>query len=105
MDDIKKAIIAIGDMESLVAFNAVGFELFPITNSLDAVSIIHKHANRCAIIYITEEIAKEIATTIAEYETQSLPSIVPIPSVAGSNGFAKELMEKAVIKAIGTKLK
>lgn len=95
-------IAVIGDKDSILAFKAVGADVFPIKNYFDAADTLKKLARSYAIIYITEEIAENIADIVARYKTRPYPAVIPIPGAQGSTGFGMRGISKDVEKAIGT---
>jgi len=53
------------------------------------------------VIFITEPIAKTIGETLARYERETLPAIVPIPGVKGGLGLGMARMRQCMEKAVG----
>lgn len=92
----------IGDRDTAIAFKALGINIFPVNSELDAENTIKKLAkDNYAVIFITEQLAKNIMGTIEEYNSNLLPSIILIPGNKGTLGIAIKNLEKSVEKAIG----
>ena len=95
-------IAVMGDKESVLAFKAVGADVYPTKNSFDAADTLKKLARTYSIIYITEDIALEITDIINRYKTRAYPIVIPIPGANGSKGYGMNNISKNVEKAIGT---
>ncbi len=95
-------VAVIGDEDSILAFKAVGVETFTARHNLEANDLLRKLTKQdYAIIFITEEIAQTIKDTLDILKTRAYPAVIPIPSGAGSTGYALESMRQDVEKAIG----
>lgn len=94
-------IAVIGDKDSILAFKAIGVEVFPINNIDEASETLKKLARKYAVIFITEDIAIKINDIVARYKTRPYPAVIPIPSSNGSNGYGMDCIKKNVEKAIG----
>jgi V/A-type H+-transporting ATPase subunit F len=92
----------IGDKQSVKGFKAVGLDVFDCPNSDEAKKTLRKIAKEdYAIIYVTENICKNIMDVINEYNSMRLPAIIPIPGTDGSFGIGTSRIKKAVEKAVG----
>ncbi len=94
-------IAVIGDKDSVLAFKALGVEVFGAKNFFDAQNTLKKLARDYSIILITEDIAEQLQDVIARYKVKPYPIVVPIPSSSGSTGFGMNGLSKNVEKAIG----
>lgn len=97
-------IAIIGQKDNILPFRAVGVEIFPITHYFDAVETLKKLAREYSIIFITEDVAKEIEDTIDRYRTKPYPVIIPIPSAQGSSGYGLKNIFDNVERAIGVNI-
>jgi V/A-type H+/Na+-transporting ATPase subunit F len=98
--DYKVAVI--GDHDSILGFNALGMELFVASDARQAGEMLDSAAaGGFAIVYITEQLAEAIPDKIADYRSQRLPAIVPIPSIKGSTGIGMQQVKDSVKKAVG----
>ncbi|MFI3229460.1 MAG: V-type ATP synthase subunit F [Bacillota bacterium] len=94
-------IAVIGDKDSVLAFKALGVDVYDTKNYFDAQDTLKKLAREYSIILITEDIAESIQDVIARYKVRPYPVVVPIPSSKGSTGFGMNGLSKNVEKAIG----
>jgi V/A-type H+-transporting ATPase subunit F len=94
-------IAVLGDNESVLGFKALGLDVFPCDNS-KAKDLLHDLAKQnYAVIYITEQIAKEIKPEIDEYKDSLTPAIILIPSKEGSLGIGMNNVRICVERAVG----
>lgn len=92
----------IGKHDAILPYRIIGFELFPVEKNEQAKEVIHNLAeNEYGIIFITEEIAKEISETIAEYDTQVTPAIILLPTHEENLGIGLQRIRDNVEKAVG----
>lgn len=95
-------VAVIGDPSSVLAFTALGLQVFSpegevqIRNRID-----HCAREGFAVIYITERYAQLAEETIERYKTQPIPAIILIPDSQGSLGIGMEEISKNVQKAVG----
>lgn len=97
-------IAVMGDKDSILAFKAVGADVYPVKNYFDAADTLKKLARTYAIIFITEDICENIADIAARYKTRPYPAVIPIPGANGTNGFGMKGVSDNVEKALGTNL-
>lgn len=94
-------IAVLGDNESVLGFKALGLDVFPCDNN-KAKDLLHDLAKQnYAVIYITEQIAKEIKPEIDEYKDSLTPAIILIPSKEGSLGIGMNNVRICVERAVG----
>ena len=94
---------AIGDYDSICAYCAVGFDIFPVEGPEQAGAQLKKLASEgYAIIYITEPLMREIPQICAAYDEALSPCIVPIPSSSGSTGYGASRLGRFVEQAVGS---
>jgi len=92
----------IGDKDSIMGFKAVGISVFPVSTPMEAQEVLEKIADdEYAIMYITEQMAENIVSTIDQYSERRFPAIIPIPSNAGSLGIGLQGIKKSVERAVG----
>jgi V/A-type H+-transporting ATPase subunit F len=92
----------IGDKDSLLAFKAIGMEVFDVKNGLEAGQILKRLIKEeFAVVLITEDYAEENAEIIKKYKPLAYPSIIPIPGIYGTNGFGMRGIKQDIEKAIG----
>lgn len=92
----------VGDKDSVLGFKALGFSVFPVMSSEEALKILHVLTQEnFAVIYITEQILEKILPSIEEYKSRKFPAIIPIPGNQGSLGLGMKSIKKSVEKAVG----
>ena len=96
-------IAVIGDIDSVLAFKAVGVEVFDATTGEQASNIIKKlsQTSQYAVLFIAEGLAEQIPETLAKAKLQTYPAVVPIPTTAEPSGFGLLGIKNDVEKAIG----
>jgi V/A-type H+-transporting ATPase subunit F len=91
----------IGEKDSVLGFKALGLSVFPVIEPSEAEGLIKEMADEYAIIYITEQVAKDVVSTIDLYKDRMLPAIIPIPGNQGSLGIGMGEVKKSVERAVG----
>ena len=95
-------IAVIGDKDAVLAFKAVGVEVFDATTAEQAASALRKLCQgQYAVVLIAENLAEQIPDALARAKTQPYPAVVPIPTTAVSSGFGLAGIKSDVEKAIG----
>ena len=98
-------IAVVGDWNSIMGFRALGLETYPTADVEEAKEVVRTLAKEeCAVIYLTEQLAKDMMPTIQRYKDALRPAIILIPGQEGSLGIGQRSMEGAVKRAIGTDL-
>ncbi len=93
---------AIGENDVMLIFKAVGADIFPVINAEQARDTLKKIAKKnYGIIFITDNFASKIDSTIREYSEKMLPSIMVIPGIGEKNDYAINRLRQAIIKAVG----
>lgn len=97
-----KKIGVVGDKDSVLAFKAIGIDVFPVSESSEARKIIDRLArSNYAVIFVTEEVSRDIYETIERYNREVLPAIILIPSNKGSLNIGMQRISDNVEKAVG----
>ncbi|MCH5159986.1 MAG: V-type ATP synthase subunit F [Clostridiales bacterium] len=95
-------IAVIGDKDTVLAFKAVGVEVFDATTPEQAANMLRKLCQgQYAVVLIAENLAEQIPDALARAKTQPYPAVVPIPTTAVSSGFGLQGIKSDVEKAIG----
>ena len=92
-------IAVLGDRESVLGFLALGLEVRPAETAQEGREALRELAQTCAVIFVTETLAQELAPEIARYKDVPRPAILPIPGKAGPGGDA---VHRAVQRAVGS---
>lgn len=95
-------IAVIGDWESVMGFRALGLDTYPVTNVTEAKEKVRELAKtECAVIYLTETLAKDMQDVIARYKDDLRPAIILIPGREGALGIGKDNIQRAIERAVG----
>ena len=97
-------IAVLGDKESIVGFKALGLEtIFAETTEEARVAFtrLARHKEEYAIIYITEQLAKNLTVEIDDVKDNVTPAVILIPSKNGSLGLGMSALTTAIERAIG----
>ncbi len=95
----------VGDKDSVLAFQSMGIDIFPVKDAKEARNIIDKIAKEhYGLIFLTEQVAKNIEETVQRYKKKLTPAIILIPSNQGTLGIGMEEINKNVEKAIGSNI-
>lgn len=102
-DEVKTGRIAvIGDKDSILAFKAVGAEVYTAANVFEANERLKKlTGGEYAVVFVTEDVAALIPDTLAKLKTRTFPAVIPIPSSKGGTGLGMSGLKADVEKAIG----
>ena len=100
-----KKIAVVGDKDSVLAFKALGIEVFPVVEASEARKTIDRLAmNDYAVIFVTEQVAQNISETIERYTNKTLPAVILIPSNQGSLNIGMQRISDNVEKAVGVNI-
>ena len=93
----------IGEEQDILAFKALGLDLYPISRPAEVGPILARliKGGEYAILLITESVGEAARAVVEEAANRALPSLVFIPGSAGSKGFARERLRKIVERAVG----
>lgn len=95
----------VGDKDSVLAFKALGIEVFPVIEKEEARKTIDKLAlTGYGVIFVTEQVAKDIEETIERYNKQLLPAVILIPSNQGTLNIGMQRISDNVEKAVGVNI-
>ncbi|WP_072830566.1 V-type ATP synthase subunit F [Clostridium collagenovorans] len=95
----------VGDKDSILAFKAIGIDVYPVVEADEAKKTIDRLAmNNYGVIFVTEQIAQNIEETVERYNKQMLPAIILIPSNQGSLNIGMQRISDNVEKAVGVNI-
>lgn len=98
-------VAVIGDRESVCAFKSVGFDVFYVTEAVEASTLIKTlSTDGYAVIYIIERLAEELSDVIDRYKDFVAPAIILIPGVTGNTGEGLSSVLKSIERAVGSQL-
>ena len=95
----------VGDKDSILAFKAIGIDVYPVVEIEEARRTIDKMAMEgYAVIFVTEQVAKDLDETIERYNKSMVPAIILIPSNQGSLNIGMKRIQENVEKAVGVNI-
>lgn len=98
-------IAVVGDKDSVLAFKALGVDVFTVYDGDEARKVVDTIArNNYGIIFITEQLASLIPDTIARYDKEIIPAVILIPSNQGSLNIGMKRINENVEKAVGSNI-
>lgn len=100
---MKYEVAVMGDLGSIVAFRGLGFTVVPILELAGAEQELYRliDSKKYGIIYVTEPVANACSRVLANYRSQAIPAIIPIPAAGDKGGIALQNLRESVIKAVG----
>jgi len=100
-----RKIAVVGDKDSILAFKAIGIDVFPVVEADEARRAVDNCAkNNYAVIFVTEQIAEKIEETISRYNDKILPAVILIPSNQGTLNIGLQRISDSVEKAVGVNI-
>ncbi len=98
-------IAVVGDKDSVLAFKALGVDVFTVVDSDGARRTVDTIArDKYGIIFITEQIASLIPDTIDRYDKEIIPAVILIPSNQGTLNIGMSRIDRNVEKAVGSNI-
>ncbi|WP_186430498.1 MULTISPECIES: V-type ATP synthase subunit F [unclassified Clostridium] len=95
----------VGDKDSILAFKALGIDVFPVLDSDEARKTVDTlAAKKYGVIFITEQVAKDLDETIERYNRELLPAIILIPNNQGTLNIGMQRINDNVEKAVGVNI-
>jgi len=96
------SIAVVGDWDSVMGFRALGLETHPVCTPDQAREEIKRLAKTdCAVIYLTETLAKALPDVLDRYKDELRPAIILIPGREGSLGIGRDNIQRAIERAVG----
>ena len=95
-------IAVIGDMDSVIGFMAVGFDVRDCSDLDEAKAQLEKAAAECAIVFIDEKYAEQMQPELERYNDLPLPAVIPIPTGSSASGWSSDRLHRLVEKAVGS---
>lgn len=95
----------IGDKDSVLAFKALGVDVFTVSDKDSARKALDNAArDKYGIIFVTEQIASLIPDTVSRYDKEIVPAVILIPSNQGTLNIGMSRINKNVEKAVGSNI-
>ena len=98
---MRNGVAVVGDKDSVLAFKAIGLDVYPVASASETIDKIHALARNYSVIFVTERAYTDAQAIIKRYQTRPYPVIVPIPSAEGNAGIGMQGIKANVEKAIG----
>lgn len=92
----------VGDRESIYGFAALGLTVCEADAQTAGDTVDDLAKKGYAVIYVTENIARDIRPRIDKYRSMSVPAIILIPGVKGNTGEGVKDVHLSVEKAVGS---
>jgi vacuolar-type H+-ATPase subunit F/Vma7 len=104
-DKKNNTIAVVGYREAVIPFLAIGADVF-ITESIEeARTAIDNYAKEgCPVIFVPDDLLKEMPDIYERYSTLAKPSITSIPGKDGTITFTQDKINLLIKKAIGIDL-
>ena len=95
-------VAMIGDKTSVLGFQALGFDAYPVIELHEAQDVWLKIKDgNYTVIIVTVEVYREIDDLITEFAESFTPVVLIIPPAKGGKGVGFQRMKKIVEKAVG----
>ncbi len=95
-------IAVLGDRDSVLGFQSLGLTVYPADTVEEAKTILHTLAKEdYAVIYLTEQYARDMTTELERYKDRLTPAVILIPGKEGSLGIGMAQVKKSVERAVG----
>ena len=95
----------VGDKDSILSFKALGIDVYPVITKEEARSTMDEMSIKdYGMIFVTEQVAVMIESTIERYNREVLPAVILIPNNQGSLGIGLKKIDEYVEKAIGSNI-
>ena len=99
-------IAVLGGRDTVTGFKALGLDVFPAGSAEEAKEafrrLTRESEGEYAIIYVEENLARDLEHEIARYKDVPSPAIIFIPGREGPLGLGQAALKAAVEKAVGT---
>ena len=85
-----------------MGFRALGLDTYPVADAAEAREKVRELAKAdCSVIYLTEQLAKEMEDVLSRYKDELRPAIILIPGREGSLGIGRDNIQRAIERAVG----
>ena len=98
-------IAVVGDWVSVMGFRALGLDTYPVNTAEEAKEQIKELAKgNCAVIYLTEQLAKDLPDVLERYKDELRPAVILIPGREGPLGIGMSNIQQSIQRAVGIDL-
>ena len=98
---MKGKMAIVGDGDSIMVYKAAGVSTFAAEDEKKAREVLRRIAKDYAIIFLTENLARELTEFLKRFDETPYPVVVSIPSSSGSTGYGFETLKDAMERALG----
>jgi V/A-type H+-transporting ATPase subunit F len=97
-------LAVVGERATVVAFEGLGISAFPVESVDDERNTVSRliRKKEHAVIFVTEDIGKDLTDVIAESGREYVPSVVLVPSSSGSQQIGLKKLSRVLKRALGT---
>ena len=96
-------IAVIGDRDSIYGFAGVGLDIFPVSDTHEALRHLRTLTEEgYGIIYITEALITAMGNDVTPYRDKPLPAVIAIPGAIGNTGYGMAELKRSVERAVGS---
>ena len=98
-------IAIVGDATSVAGFRPLGFATYAVTRPEDARALWPTLASGdYSVVFVTEPVYARIDDLVAEVADAPVPAVTVIPGVGSAGGVGQAKLERAIERALGTKM-
>lgn len=98
-------IAIVGDAVSVAGFRPLGVSAFAVERPEAAREIWPRlGSGEFAVVFVTESVYEAIADLVAETADRPVPAVTVIPGSGSAGGVGGEKLERAIERALGTKM-
>ena len=101
---MKSDVAVIGNIDSILVFKTVGFDVFGVNTEVKARNVLNKLLCDYQVIFITEDYAKCVEDIIEDTYVNAYPIVTVIPSAQGSTNYALDKIKQGVEKSLGVNI-
>lgn len=96
-------IAVMGDYDSIYGFATLGLDTFPVSTPEEGSETLKNLVeNEYGIIYMTEDLAANLAPEREKYRSCITPAIILIPGINGNTGEGIQRVKSSVEQAVGS---
>lgn len=98
-------IAIVGDVVSVGGFRPLGFATFPVEHASEARDLWPRlTGGEFAVVFVTEPVYEALGELVLETADKPLPAVTVIPGVGSAGGVGGAKIERAIERALGTKI-
>ena len=98
-------VAIVGDAVSVAGFRPLGLAVFPVERAEEARALWARLAGgEFAVVFVTEPVYEALAELVDEVADRPVPAVTVIPGVGSEGGVGGAKLERAIERALGTKM-